>query len=304
MPPINPDINALEALITEEIQHPVSTAVERLVQDIADHDAVKAVLFYGSGLWKSEDEDTVYDFYVLIDSYMHYRKNPFLALGGTLVPPNVYYFQTAHEGKTRRCKFAVMTVRQFCDAAAGKSFTPHIWARFAQPCRLPYFSDAAIEAQLITAIAQAPITFHKFTIPLMPAGQASARDIWLKGLSTTYSCEIRSERKNRPELIFDALPAVFETRTALITNTDQPLEITRRTWPHISLRLRRPFMKLVIILRWIKAAFTFSGGIDYAQWKIERQSNVKIEVNDFQRKYPLIGGWGLFWKVIKAGGLK
>ena len=68
--------------------------------------------------------------------------------------------------------------------------------------------------------------------------------------------------------------------------------------------LRRVAGKAVYFLQLVKAVFTFEGGVDYAIWKIERQSGVKLEASDFQRRHPLVAAWPLVWKAWRAGGLR
>jgi len=69
-------------------------------------------------------------------------------------------------------------------------------------------------------------------------------------------------------------------------------------------RLRRIQGKILNALRLVKAAFTFSGGLDYAVWKIERHSGVKIELTEAERKRPLLTGVKLFFRTLKQGGLR
>jgi hypothetical protein len=68
--------------------------------------------------------------------------------------------------------------------------------------------------------------------------------------------------------------------------------------------LRRWQGPLLSVLRWIKAAFTFAGGVDYAAWKIERHTGVRIEVTDRLRRRPLIYGWAVLWRLWRSGALR
>jgi hypothetical protein len=54
----------------------------------------------------------------------------------------------------------------------------------------------------------------------------------------------------------------------------------------------------------MKAALTFQGGLDYAVWKIERHSGVKVELTEAERKRPLLTGLRLLLKTMDRGGLR
>ena len=54
----------------------------------------------------------------------------------------------------------------------------------------------------------------------------------------------------------------------------------------------------------MKAAFTFTGGIDYVAWKIERHSGQKVELSDWQKRHPIIAGLLLLPKLLKSGAVR
>lgn len=302
----------LTSYIQDETNAAVHPNAMLLAKELSQHASVQAVIFYGSGLWKESTDQTIYDFYVLIDSYKSYGSPSLSAFGGALVPPNVYYKQITHNGQMLRCKYAVMTLKQFVSAAKGQSFTPHIWARFAQPCRIVFTHSEDVRQQITKAITQAINVFHKRTLELCAVKKISIKDLWVKGLQMTYSCEIRSESPERTEQIFNAQVERFLKVTSMVlgvdkNSPDQVFDNPKYNSSKLNLMMfyiKRPIMKLVVISRFIKAAFTFSGGMEYAQLKIRKHSGVDFEMTEFQKKHPLIGGWPVFWKVIRAGGLK
>jgi len=277
---------------------------------------VAAVLFYGSGLWQAVGDDTVHDFYVLVERPRDFDRRPLVALLGRLLPPNVYYLETRHAGGTLRAKCAVMTLEQFARAAAGRAATPQIWARFAQPCRLVHARDAAARDRVLAALAYAVVTFHRKILPLVPAG-ADARDIWRRGLAETYGRELRSESSDRAASVFDAQPEAFAWRTrCAVPLTGLPAALDdagrlvwregggRRRRARLAAALARPLGKLVALLRLMKATVTFEGGVDYVLWKIERHSGVRVEPSAFTRRHPLIGGWALLVKLYRRGAFR
>jgi hypothetical protein len=66
----------------------------------------------------------------------------------------------------------------------------------------------------------------------------------------------------------------------------------------------RPFLKFLYVLQLLKASLIFENGVEYALWKIKRHSGMEFTATEFQKKYPLIAGWPLLWKIYKAGGLR
>ncbi|MDD3179346.1 MAG: hypothetical protein PHQ04_03240 [Opitutaceae bacterium] len=305
----------LESWISSEAAQPVNADVEVLTATLARRAGIAAVVFYGSGLWGPAGADTLYDFYVLVERLRDWAPGRILAVAGRALPPNVYYLEVKTGGTTLRCKYAVMRRSQFEAAARGEHFTPQIWARFCQPCRLLQIRDEAVRASLIRALADAVVTFHRRTLPLV-AG-VSIRDFWVAGLGSTYGSEIRSEKAGRAARRVEAELATFTARTRLALplcgagaaltpegNVTSDISARERRRFRRRLALKRPWHKAVNFARLIKAGFTFQGGLDYARWKIERHSGVAVRVTDFQRRHPVLTGLLSFWKIVRRGGLR
>jgi len=289
------DVPALRRLIADELAQPVAPAITALSDRVrAGRGGVMAVLFYGSGLWKSAESDTVFDFYVLVDSYRAFDRRGLHALFGRLLPPNVYFL----EDDAGRCKFAVMRIDQFERAAGGRAVNSQIWARFAQPCRLLYARGPDARDRTAAALAEAVITFHAQTLSLLAPERRSARELWTRGLGLTYDNEWRSESGGRPEDIYRASREALDARSRIVLPACRPAaRVTTRGG-------RRLLAKSVYFLQLMKAVFTFDGGVDYALWKIERQSGVRLEASGLQRRHPLLAAWPLVWKAWRAGGLR
>lgn len=295
-------LDQLTNLIAAETTIPASADVQKLSNAIQAQGGVAGILFYGSGLWKAAEEDTIYDFYVLVDRFRDFDQNKIAAILGTLLAPNVYYMELKDGARTLRCKYALMRLDQFEKAAAGRAITPQIWARFAQPCRLVYSRDTEKHTAIHNALTACVISFHRRSLPLaLP--DATPRDIWLRGLQETYGAELRSEKPERTRILFEASQDSFTKRSELAIASLPNIPRNSKTVQIIS-RIKRPLQKLVVFLRLMKATMTFEGGVDYALWKVERQSGVRIEANNFQRHYPLIAAWPLVWKLWRKGAFR
>lgn len=306
----------LERLLADEATRTHPLAVSPWIQQLKSMPGVVAVLFYGSGLRKSEpDSDGIHDFYILVERYRDFSPSWPMAAAGSLIPPNVYFYEHEWGSESFRGKAAVMTLSQFCAEANEKALTPHIWARFCQPCRILYARDAAIQDQIIQVLVRCVLVFHRRTLHLVEA--CSIPEFWRTGLHSTYEDEIRSDTANRTGSLFFADPQAFtaRTRAALPLLPDMgwldthesvhsgiPLRKRRAfcRWNH----LLRPLKKAVVVLRLAKAAFSFGNSIAYAQWKIERHSGVRFPISDFQKRHPLIGGFLLACQAIRRQALR
>ena len=293
----------LETHIANDLSVPVSQTVTALAQHIrynADNrDSVAAILLYGSGLWQGDAEDRIWDVHVLVHRYKGFRKRLFLSVMGSFLPPNVFYTEFEYQGRTLRCKYNVMRVSQFEKACRGKSFTPQVWARFAQPCRLVYAESEAMTDRIARNITNAVDRFFKMAAPFS-GDEESARSFWVNGLQQTYADEMRSESEGRAAEIF----AAHEQAATLRFDMWRAEKEMHGGEGKFRRRALRPLRKLVALLRILKSSVTFENGVDYALWKVKRHSGVEVEVSAFQRRHPLIAGWPVLWKLYRKGAFK
>ena len=78
----------------------------------------------------------------------------------------------------------------------------------------------------------------------------------------------------------------------------------RRRLARIAWATRRLTGKLMSTMRWFKALGTFEGGLDYAAWKLERHSGVKVHVSDKMRRRPWLHVWGELIRLYRRGVLR
>ncbi len=271
-----------------------------------------AVVFYGSCLRTGSDQGGMLDFYVLVDRMGDAIKHPLSALAGAVLPPNVYYRELPFEGRVLRAKVAVMTMAAFIVGAspglwASKIWASTIWARFAQPSAILYARNDIIRGRVVAALADAVKVMIAAAVPLMP-DTFSARDLWVRALQETYGAELRPESPAKAAELVDADAARYGVVTDAVLG--QPVDgrhkrvtATTAAAARMHWRLRRVVGKSLNVLRLIKAAFTFQGGLDYAVWKIERHSGAKIELTDADRRRPLVTGIKLLARTWRKGGV-
>ncbi|MBK1670366.1 hypothetical protein CKO28_20285 [Rhodovibrio sodomensis] len=310
----------LRALVAEAAETAVDAQVRAAVDALlarCRREQVVGVLFYGSSLWAPGRADLI-DLYLLVDTPSATGFGPVLAGLNRLLPPNVIYLETTacQDGTPVGAKVAVVTWTQFARGTAGRSATPAIWARFAQPCRLVYARDEATRSAILDALTAATVSFHRKLLGILP-DHTTPHDLWQAGLTETYARELRSEAPARARAIVAAGGTALTARTPTAIRCLSPLaslsgdgrvrvHLTRwqRGRAQLASQVARPAGKVLSLARAIKATFTFDGGVDYVCAKIERHSGVAVRPTPFQRRHPLIGGWPLLWRIYRAGGLR
>lgn len=261
---------------------------------------VRAVVFYGSSMRLSTDKEMVLDFYVLVDGLQTAVGNPVSALFGALLPPNVYYQDCHFEDRTVRAKVAVMTLGAFARGTAETTFASAIWARFSQPTAIVYASDDTARSTVEQALTRAVTTLIAKTLPLM-TGPFTTRDLWVTAFRATYLAELRPEAPTKADELVDADIDRYDS-VGIAALTELGIDPYSPRFPKPAAgwiwRIRRWWGCLLNMLRLIKAAFTFKGGLDYAVWKIERHSGEHILLTDRDRAHPILTGIRLLlrWK--------
>lgn len=305
-------------LIDQHATQVISPAVRVLTEGLTQRhgSAVQAILFYGSCLRSSAEDEGIIDLYVLVDSYRAVYPQWIKCFLNRLLPPNVFYLELPFQGKRVRAKYAVISLSDFQRGTSMRWFHSYLWGRFAQSTRLLYARTDQVARQVRTALAQAVITFIARILPQLP-GDFNSRDLWCKGLSLSYRAELRTERREGIGRLVDHAPDYYEklTYAAMVAMPFSVVADTHAypiryhasipTWKRHHSRwtwmARQIQGKLLSFLRLLKGLFTFEGGVDYIAWKLERHSGVKIEVTPQLRRHPLLTGWGVFWRLYRQG---
>ncbi|MBL8500831.1 MAG: diacylglycerol kinase, partial [Nitrosomonas sp.] len=240
----------------------------------------------------------------------------YLATLNAWLAPNVFYLEVPHQEKTLRAKYAVISTADF---ARGAQFWFHsyIWARFAQPSRLLYARDDVVRQRIYAALAHSVITFLKSGVPALEADTLDVEEIWTRCLILTYAAELRAENESRARHLAQANRDAFTRLTAaaspLLTEIlekqgngqyrclTRPVSQRQALWRW---RLRRWQGRVLSILRLAKATLTFSNSVDYAAWKIERHTGVRVEVTPLLRRHPILWGLKVARQLLRRGVLR
>ena len=301
-------VNDLRAAIVEVIGSETAMALPAAITAIVDAvrlrhgETVAAVLAYGSCLRDGESEALIVDLYVLVDDYRAAGQSAWFSRLNAWLPPNVYYLETAFDGRKVRGKYAVVTLQQFERLVSPAAFHSYFWGRFAQPTAIAWARHDDVRRRTEAALAAALMTLAREVLPTLPV-TADARTFWVEAFRATYSCELRAERGDRPALLFDRWPTRYELLHRLVADATAegtlPAAGTRNRWA-----ARQALGKGLSVVRLIKAAFTFHDGADYIAWKISRHSCVPITLTPWQRRHPILAGIQLFWHLYRSGAFR
>jgi hypothetical protein len=217
-----------------------------------------------------------------------------------LLPPNVYYAETAHGGGVVRAKYALVSLPQFERLVAPGTRNPYFWARFAQPTGLVSARDAAVAGRVRDALAQAIATTEAAVRPLV-GEEADAEALWARALGESYRTELRAEGPERARTIVAHDRERYRQVTAALRAGERlPVRESPAAAEHLW-RRRRAEGKVLSVLRLVKAAFTFAGGGDYLAWKIGRHASVPVEFTPWQRRHPLLAAPFVLWRLRRRG---
>lgn len=309
-------MSALDDLIAAELAitlpPPVTDFARRIAERFSD---AAAVIFYGSCLRTGKYWDGLLDFYVLVDHYARAYGKRLPAWGNALLPPNVYYAEhQGADGQTLRCKYAVMTLSDFATWCAPAKKSPYIWARFAQPAAIAWLREPALRSSLEQNVTSAVKTLVSHTAPALTY-PCDLKSFWSQIFALTYATEFRAERAGKGEELFGLFADRYTALTPQVIDAcalplviDNGRVTARAIWPDASVLAgwgwRSVSGRVQHILRLLKAAFTFDGGVDYLAWKITRHSGQAVTVTDWQRRHPILGSIRLFFTLKSRGAIR
>lgn len=290
-------MSQLRDLVRQELLEPVDPRVSAMARAVAAKygKASRAVLFYGSCLRQRELDGLMLDFYLIVSSYSETYGRSWLAPANRLIPPNVFPFE--YDGLT--AKYAVLSEDDFFRLNGPETRSVSVWARFAQPSRLVWFSDVAAQGRTVAAVARAAPTLLCSALSVLPNDQPPL-DLWRAAFALTYSAELRAEKKERGQSVVDADPDRYLRFTAPALAAARA-EGRRR---HVSWRRRRIEGKVLSVLRLAKASATFAGGAEYIAWKINRHAGTSIELKPWQKRWPLLAAVSLAPRLLKARAIR
>lgn len=275
-------------------------------------DSIEAVVFYGSSLRSGDLFDGLVDLYVIVNGYRAAHRGRLAALANALLPPNVYYLQTACGARTVRCKYAVLSQADLRRATSMRWFESYVWGRFCQPVALAWQASDAAAAAVRRCLREACLTFLRRALPALPE-RGSVSALWRDGLALSYRTELRAEGGDRAAQLVTAFAAHYAAVTReLAPSLPETIRLdgdnyashcnpAQRLLARSAWRLRTVQGKLLSVLRLLKALFTFEGGLDYIAWKLERHSGQAVVIPERVRRHPLLFVWPFMLELRRRG---
>lgn len=310
----------LEGLIPAPDDEQLRTAVEALVE--AGGGTVAALLLYGSHVQKSSpDRWSAYDFMAIVDSYSaffetlraggHHERSPRIMVSlSHFLPPNIISFRFGHPDQIP-AKCAVVSPRHFRVALGPRSRDHFLKGRVVQKLALVWSRGPGEEEVVLSALRMARHGIVRWVRPFL-GGEFELERFAQTMLRVSYRGEIRPESPGRVLQVFQSQR---ETLLAIAGESLAAAEERGEVVPCAGgYRWARPpgtairwayslyfaQSKARATARWFKYMFTFEGWLDYIVRKIQRRAGFKVEVEERERRWPLIFLWPKLFRVLRA----
>jgi hypothetical protein len=304
--------------IREQCSLPVPDQLDGIVQALRTRlgSPLAALLFHGSCMRDGDLGDGIIDIYALVDSYADVHQKRLAQLSNAWLPPTVILVRAhAPDGRILQAKCAIVSLQDF-EAGTDSWFQSYLWARFAQPSRLVYFKDQDTQKRIHLALARAVMALIGRCVAILP-DQFDSFALWERALALAYGAELRPESADRPEQLVRHDAAYYSCITRAAATAVQHLvcageeDLYRNLCPAAMRlrnerlwRLRRVQGRTLNVARLVKSFFTFENGVDYLIFKLERHMGEPIVVTRRLRRYPLVFGWPLLWRLLKSRRLR
>lgn len=284
-------------------------------------DALVAVIAFGSRVTgAAPDARSAWDLFVIVRDYREFynracpafawRRSPaLLARLNAWLPPSVAHLAD-REGPG--AKLFVISRRDLARKLDPHDIDRFCSARLMQRVEILDAHDEGTRAELESALAANRHAQVEWVRPFLE-GPFDVDGFGRELLRVSYGTEIRPEAGDRSAEVFGAqranLAALYTPeleaaarRGVLRAEGDRYRFAAPARGPErlrASLRLRAS--KLLATLRWAKHMVTFEGWLDYIVAKVERRTDVRVELTPRERRYPLLFLWPKFFRVLRAG---
>ena len=218
-----------------------------------------------------------------------------------------------------RCKYAVLALADLARLdLAGATSEPYFWARFAQPCALVWAADERRARDGGDGARRGGRDLRRASPCRFAAATFDARALWTDGLAGDLrrrdpaGAAGRRRRASTPSdaARFDAatalaLPDAAVAATPPIADGRHRFGSTsRRRAPARAPRLAGPPLstpRALFLLRILRNALIFEGGVDYVLWKIQRHSGRRHRSDWRRKRHPLLALGAEAWRLYRAG---
>jgi len=283
--------------------------------------SVGTILLYGSHVQASQpDRWSAYDFVLVTDSYSefyrrlverghHSRPAWLLTALSHVLAPNIISFRTGRpEQPPAKC--AVVTPRALRRSLRAHSPDHFIKGRVVQKVALVWSRSPEDEAMVLSALREARDGIVRWVRPFL-RGRFDLEAFGEKMLRISYRAEIRPESPDRVIQVFESqkdtlLAVAGESLQAAVERGEVVMEGDLFRWARPPGRAIWAFYstyfaisKSRAVTRWFKYMITFDGWLDYIRRKIERRAGFEVEIDERERRWPLIFLWPKLFLVLR-----
>jgi hypothetical protein len=280
-----------------------------------------AVIGFGSRFTgAAPDARSAWDLFVVVDDYgkfyrsacprLGWRRPPgLLASLNAWLPPSVAHLA---EEDGPGAKLFVISRRDLARKLDPGDVDRFCRARLMQHVSLLFARDAEARRELDEGLAANRRHQVEWLRPFLD-GAFDVDRFGRELLRVSYGTEIRPETKDRPAEVYGAqradLAALYApelrdaARRGLLREEAGRYRFAEavRGPERFRARLRFRASKVLTTVRWLKHMITFEGWLDYIVAKVERRTDVRVELTPRERRYPLLFLWPKFFRVLRAG---
>jgi hypothetical protein len=320
----SPVPDPLHALIENRLRVPAPAAtpfVGRLLEE-GNRAALGAIVFYGSRLSELPGASgSIFDFYLVVDSYADFHRQRRDRALGRVLPPSVYVRSwELPDGARLRCKYCVISAADLRRATSARAHDVHNLGRFSKRVALAWARDEAAAGLIAEAQVGALRALAPHALALLPE-RFRLDDFVRAGLALSYLGERRVSEDAKVEALYEVerehyralyrrllveLQGVQPARRLLAGATEDeyskaPVQARERGRTKRLLARSRRRGKL----RWPKYLLTFGDTwLDYLIEKVERNYGVRVELSERERRWPLLFAWGKYFALKRKGVVK
>lgn len=287
----------------------------------AGGDALRAVVGFGSRITgAAPDARSAWDLFVIVEDYRAFyerarpafgwRRSPGLlaALNRRLPPSIAHVADPAGPG----AKLFVISRADLARKLEPSRLDRFCRARLMQRVEILHARDDAVRRELEAALERN----RRHQIEWMRPFLDGAFDVDRFGgelLRVSYGTEIRPEARDRAAEVFAAQRADLNALYAPELEAAERAGLLRRDRDRYRYasdatpgdrrraRLRLRASKALSTARWAKHVVTFEGWLDYIVAKVERRTDLHVELTPRERRWPLLFLWPKFFRVLRAG---
>jgi hypothetical protein len=226
------------------------------------------------------------------------------------LPPNIIAFDPGRaDGAIAKC--VVFRRAHFRRALRRHAPDHFLKGRVAQQVALVWARSEKDAARVTKQVRKAREDIPRWVRPSLP-GSFGLEEFAESMLRVSYTAEIRPEHPERVAEVFKAqrhtlMEVARESLEGALDRGEALEEDGRYRWvdpPGVASKLSRSayfiWSKTRATARWMKYVFTFDDWLDYIQKKVERRAGITIEVEEKERRWPLLFLWPKFFRVLRS----